>query len=246
MVRGKIKVTGKDRVEVLHRLLTQDIENLPAGGRCKAAFLSPQGKVLALMDVVKSEDHLVLEVEKDQVEKTIGILAKFVITEDAAFSDVTETETVPGTDLETHRIERGELRYGIDIDETIILNETGLETLAASETKGCYPGQEVVARIRTYGGLNRRIAGVVFLGSDPSKRGQTPLKRRDKIYKDEKEIGFITSACFSPTLGKAIALCYLQKPYFESEGLEVEVETKGGRIRGNVAKLPFIPLSPAK
>lgn len=107
------------------------------------------------------------------------------------------------------RIEAGIPRYGIDMDENVMLPETGLETVAASETKGCYPGQEVVAKIKTYGGLNRKLSGLVF--------DKTSLPRTgDKILKDGQEVGFITSACHSPTLGKGIAFGFLKKGYFDS------------------------------
>lgn len=107
------------------------------------------------------------------------------------------------------RIEAGIPRYGIDMDEAVMLPETGLESMAASETKGCYPGQEVVARIKTYGGLNRKLCGLVF--------DKTHLPRaKDKVLKGKEEIGFISSACHSPTLGKGIALAYLKKGHFNS------------------------------
>lgn len=128
------------------------------------------------------------------------------------------------------RIEAGIPRYGIDMDETVTLPETGLEGIAASETKGCYPGQEVVARTKTYGGLNRKLCGLVF-----DKEGLP--KSRDKVLKDKKEIGFITSACHSPTLGKGIALTYLEKGFFDSDQ-EVMIGASG-KIAAKVSTLPF-------
>ena len=137
------------------------------------------------------------------------------------------------------RIEAGIPRYGVDMDETVTLPETGLEALAASETKGCYPGQEVVARIKTYGGLNRKLAGLVFEKGNPPRPG-------GKILKGKEEAGEITSACDSPTLEKGIALAYIKKGYFES-GQELTVRSSSKPIPSRVASLPFIrrPLLPS-
>lgn len=87
------------------------------------------------------------------------------------------------------RIENGEPRYGYDVDETISLPETGLDDAAASETKGCYPGQEVVARTKTYKGLQRKLVRI-------SLEGRENLKRGEKLYdkESEKEMGVVTSA----------------------------------------------------
>ena len=130
------------------------------------------------------------------------------------------------------RIEAGIPRYGIEMDETVILSETGLDAVAASETKGCYPGQEVVARIKTYGGLNRKLTGLVFDKVVLPKMG-------DKILKKDQEIGWVTSACHSPTLGKGIALAYLHKGNFEA-GHEVLIHSPHQSLSAKTTSLPFI------
>ncbi len=66
---------------------------------------------------------------------------------------------VSGDTAERLRIEAGVPRYGVDIDETTILSETTLDGAAVSETKGCYPGQEVIARIKTYKKLQKKLIG---------------------------------------------------------------------------------------
>lgn len=129
------------------------------------------------------------------------------------------------------RIEAGIPRYGIDMDEMALLPETGLELLAASDTKGCYPGQEVVARIKTYGGLNRKLSGLVFNKEGLPKTG-------DRVFKDKEEVGRITSACHSPTLRKGIALAYLKKGYFDSEK-EVAIASAPQAFSAKITPLPF-------
>ena len=124
------------------------------------------------------------------------------------------------------RIEAGELRYGLDMTEEIALPETGLEDLAASETKGCYPGQEVVARTKTYKGLQKKMTRLIFNGDVVPAAGT-------KIFnaEDGKEIGWVTSACYSPEIRKGLGLGYLRKGYFEKEQA-VFVESDSLKLEG--------------
>ncbi|MCB9799931.1 MAG: hypothetical protein H6757_04150 [Candidatus Omnitrophica bacterium] len=120
------------------------------------------------------------------------------------------------------RIENGQLRYGVDITDDMLLPETGLEDLYASETKGCYPGQEVVAKIKTYGRLNRKIVKLIFEG------GKLPLPG-EIIFSGEKEAGRITSACFLPdTKNKGIALGLLKRHFFEEKELYPHLQLSNG------------------
>lgn len=136
--------------------------------------------------------------------------------------------------LEVLRIEAGKLRYGIDIDEHIIPIEAGLEKEAISYTKGCYPGQEVMARIQTYGHVNKHLMGLTIEGS-------ALPKREDKVFQGEKEFGWITSAAWSPAAGKVIAMGYL-RPQIAIPGTEVEVEIAQSRKAAKVSTLPFYRL----
>lgn len=230
---GKIRVTGKDRIAVLHNILTQDIKNLSIGQHAPAALLSNTGKVLAFMEVFVFEDFLILVVEKDFVEKTTMLIDKYIISEDVVLEDITgqsfeaEMKRLP----EPLRIEAGLLRHGVDMDESTILSETGLEQTAVSSTKGCYPGQEVVARIETYKGLNRKIFGFIL-------EGDSLPKPKSKVIAADKEIGWITSAAHSKNLGKGIALGYLSKGYWE-KGLKVKIDSEGNEIQAETAALPF-------
>ncbi len=133
--------------------------------------------------------------------------------------------------LETLRIEGGKPRYGLDIDEHIIPVEAGLETEAISYTKGCYPGQEVMARIQTYGHVNKHLKGLIIEGSDLPKR-------EDKIFQEEKELGWITSATWSPALGKVIAMAYV-RPQIAAPGTSVTVEINQARRPAQVSALPI-------
>lgn len=118
--------------------------------------------------------------------------------------------------FEAARIAAGHPRYGIDMDETITLPETGLDVSAASETKGCYPGQEVVARTNTYKGHQKKMVRILFEGTSAPERGE-------KICDAENtEAGWVTSARVLPGRKEIAALGYITKKYFsEKENLAV-------------------------
>jgi glycine cleavage system T protein len=133
--------------------------------------------------------------------------------------------------LDILRIEAGLPRYGDDIDEDILPIEAGLQEEAISYTKGCYPGQEVVARIKTYGHVNKNLYGLVLEGSELPER-------KCQIFVDDKKVGWISSATRSPLMEKVIALCYL-RPQFAVPGTGVEVEVGSARTAAQTAPLPF-------
>jgi aminomethyltransferase len=305
---GKIRVTGKDRVAVLHNILTQDIKNMPPGNGGPAALLAANGKILMLMEVHVLEDSILILVENGHAPKLIALLEKFIITEEVTLEDITADFAlyslagpnaewlvvkcllqnyktlaemgnltfpdgivmknsrlgIPGFDLlipkekaegflkkliqegrnmgakqagpeteEVLRVEAGVLRYGVDTDENTLLPETGLEKTLASGTKGCYPGQEVVARMETYSGHNRKVRGLAFDGEKLPKPGS-------KIYAENgTEIGWVTSAVFSKGVSKGLALGYLAKGNWEN-GLKTEIHSEGNTVAAITAALPFI------
>jgi folate-binding protein YgfZ len=131
--------------------------------------------------------------------------------------------------VEVVRVECGIPRYGIDISESNLAQETGLEGAAISYDKGCYLGQEVVARIHFRGHVNRRLGGFTLVGDLPS--GGAALREETG-----KEVGLVTSAVESPDFGQ-IALGYVRR--------EVEARARlswsdGGREgTATVIDLPF-------
>lgn len=133
--------------------------------------------------------------------------------------------------LEILRIEAGKPRYGYEINEDILPIEAGLQEEAISYTKGCYPGQEVVARIKTYGHVNKNLYGLVLEGSELPER-------KSQIFMGGKKVGWITSAARSLLMGKVIAMCYL-RPQFAVPGTGVEVEVGSARTAAQAAPLPF-------
>lgn len=132
-------------------------------------------------------------------------------------------------------MERGLLRHTVDITEEISLPETGLEETLVSTDKGCYPGQEVVARTETYSGLKQKLAGLILEGNKRPAAG-------DAVLDGDLVVGSVTSACMSPALGKVIAVALLKKDYFEAKR-PVRVKTPDGPADAVTTPLPFIPLS---
>ena len=132
--------------------------------------------------------------------------------------------------LEMLRIEAGEA-WGPDVGGDILAMETGLEQ-AISFTKGCYIGQEFVVRIAHRGHVNRRLSGLVLNGA------RVPLAG-SKVVVDDKEMGWITSAAFSPALGRPIALGYVRREC-NAPGSKVMVQVGGGTEEAEVVALPFL------
>lgn len=134
--------------------------------------------------------------------------------------------------LEVLRIEAGIPVYGKDMDEETIPIEAGIWN-ALSFEKGCYIGQEVVARIKWRGHVNRHLMGIVFEEEYNASTG-------DEIFTREKKIGRITSPAFSPALGRNVALGYVRREFIEP-GTEVFITSPdGSRVKGAVATLPFL------
>lgn len=129
---------------------------------------------------------------------------------------------------EAVRIEYGEPEYGVDITAENLPQEVGRDA-AISTAKGCYLGQEVVARIDSRGHVNRRLVGLVF--SDP----QVPAAPAE-LYAAGQRIGHVTSASFSPGLGKAVGLGYVRRGYWQPGQ---RLECSG--VMAEVASLPLRP-----
>jgi aminomethyltransferase len=137
-----------------------------------------------------------------------------------------------GTDaLEILRVEAGLPRYGADMDETTIVSETTLDD-AVSFTKGCYIGQEIIARIKYRGHVAKKLTGLVF-------DGELKLPVDAKVRAADKEIGRITSFVISPALERTVALGYV-KYDFLAAGTSVKVASADEEVDAQVAELPFV------
>ena len=134
--------------------------------------------------------------------------------------------------LEILRIEAGLPRYGVDMDETNVVTETALDD-AVSYTKGCYVGQEIIARIKYRGHVAKKLSGVMFEQAVNVAVGASIQSA------DGKEAGRVTSVAYSPHLGRTIALAYLKYDYL-APGTSVEVISSKEVFEARVTELPFV------
>ncbi len=133
---------------------------------------------------------------------------------------------------EIARIENGRPEWGIDIDDTTIPQEANHDELhAISYTKGCYTGQEVVARIHFRGHVNRHLRGLLLGPSEP------PAERANLLSLEGRHIGDVRSSALSPRLG-AIALVMVRREI--EMGTTIVVEGRNGTAQGQVVPLPFV------
>ena len=137
------------------------------------------------------------------------------------------------TAFETARIEAGIPRFGVDMDETNLPLECGIEARAVSYNKGCYIGQEVINRIHSLGHVNRELRGLRL--ADDLK---TLPARGDKLFKDGKEVGHITSAIFSPALKANITLGYVRREA-SALGAELKLLSAGNQSGARIVEVPF-------
>lgn len=134
--------------------------------------------------------------------------------------------------FEIARVEAGIPRFGADMDETNIASECGIEAQAISYNKGCYIGQEVLNRIHSVGHVNRELRGL----RSTADAKALPL-RGDKLFQGDKEVGYITSAVFSPRLNCGIALGYVHR---EAHAMELAVRSVSSESSAQVVALPFV------
>ena len=132
---------------------------------------------------------------------------------------------------ESLRIEAGIPKLGPDLNERIVPPEANLEGKAFSLSKGCYPGQEVVARMDTYGTVKRRLVGLVI-------NSETIPPPDAKVFSDDREVGWISSAIHSPTLNKTLAFAFPLRD-FTAPGTALQVDVDGQRHPSVVQALPF-------
>jgi folate-binding protein YgfZ len=156
---------------------------------------------------------------------------------EAAFSTIWQSAIDAGATTaglfawEIARIEAGRPEWGIDIDETTIPQEANFDELhAISYTKGCYVGQEVVARVHFRGHVNRHLRGI------SSERDEPIPERATLLDESGKQVGDVRSTTVSPRLG-AIALAMVRREVTPETLLRAQWD--GGEAQIEVHALPF-------
>jgi len=129
--------------------------------------------------------------------------------------------------LEVLRVERGVPRYGTDLDERTLPLEANLQR-ALHYKKGCYLGQEVIARATFRGHVNRQLVGLLLGAAHPAPRTE--------LYWGERKVGFLTSVVASRRLGQQVALGYVHRDALEANA---PLQLAGGAGPATIQPLPF-------
>jgi len=286
--RDFIEVAGPDAVTYLQGQCSQDVSSLDIGDSAEALLLSPQGKIDALIRVLRTgPEVLVIDTDGGFGPAVVARLTRFKLRvavtlaplawrclgvrgpdvkegqfarggpgESAAMVVPVTWQGFSGVDLvgaspelpagvaivderasEAVRIEAGIPVMGAELDDKTIAAEAGLLERCVSMTKGCYTGQELVARLDARGNnVARHLAGCVV---DTSV---TELGTDADIVVGEKVVGRCTSVAWSPTIGSLVALAYVHRQVTLPAAVEVVWEASGERrgANGEVRGLPLI------
>jgi folate-binding protein YgfZ len=150
----------------------------------------------------------------------------------AAVTGANGAELLEADTAEVLRVEAGEPEFLRDMDTDTIPSEAGVEPRAVSYLKGCFPGQEVLVRIRDrgHGRVARKLVGLVFEGDTVPAHGDT-------IRAGGRDAGRVTSAVWSPALGRPVGMGYVGRDV-AADGTPVVVSSGGQDIPGIVSGLP--------
>jgi folate-binding protein YgfZ len=236
--RAFVRVAGPDARDYLQRMVSNDVEALGVGDACPALLLTAKARVIAPVVVWRrgDEDFLVLteadlgdpvrallarmklraqcEVEPEEHSSVLVFGGDGIATDFPGAVEVLDAELAPTLDaeeLELRRIEAGLPRWGREIDERVLPAEAGLDATHVSFSKGCYPGQEPVARLHYRGHPNRGLR-VLDLAELPEYDAELVL--------EGKVVGRVTSAARRAD-GSVAALAYVRREVPEDARLEL-------------------------
>ncbi len=215
---AQLTLQGKGAAELVRTVVSEEAATLPANGAARTKWHNAD--VMLIRSTHTGEDGFDLIVNS---EHAASLWESFISA---------GARPVGYDALEILRIEAGIPRYGIDMDESNVVTETGLDD-AVSYTKGCYVGQEIIARIKYRGHVAKKLAGLAFNQPVNVESGAN-IKSTD-----DKEIGRVTSVAYSSRLGKTIALGYLKYNYL-APGTEVKITLASGETIATVVALPFV------
>jgi folate-binding protein YgfZ len=306
---GAVEVTGKDALDFLHRMSTNDLLSLETGQYRTTVLINDRAKIIDLVRILKRKDSVLILTSEGNSSNVMQWLEKFIIMEDVQLTDITSTvsicsligpkaysliqehisvniPTITASDgfdqnnvimfrndigiqpvytiistndvianflqttdkmsvrlpqhiqilsndvWNTLRIEEGVPSFGLELTDQVNPLEAGLEKFI-SFTKGCYIGQEVIARIDTYKKLQKKLTGLTFDGSD----AELSLEP-GKLLLEGSEIGLTTSHCWSFKLKKIIALGYMKTNVAVNEA-DFQSNLSSKSIKTTISSLPF-------
>jgi len=207
--RSYVRVAGPDAEDYLQRMVSNDVSALEKGARCEALLLTAKARVIAPLVVLRrGADDFLLLTEPELGERVRAELTRFrfaakaeiepeqheswlVLGGDELLDERPAGEEIDEEQFDRWRVEAGIPRWGREIDESILPAEAGLTETHVSFTKGCYPGQEPIARLHHRGKVNRRLR-VLELEGEPTS---------EELVLDGKVVGRITSRAGDRALG---------------------------------------------
>ena len=226
--RAYVRVSGPDAATHLQNLVSNDVEALAVGDACPALLLTAKARVIAPLVVWRrgEDDFLLLtepelgvvvrahltrmrlrlrcEVEPEEHSSVLvfggggGFATDFPGAVEVVDSGL--EPTLDGGELERRRIEAGVPRWGRELDDRVLPAEAGLDETHVSFTKGCFPGQEPVARLHYRGKANRALRVLELLDVPPYDA---------ELVLGGKVVGRVTSAVRRPD-GSVVALAYVR------------------------------------
>jgi folate-binding protein YgfZ len=232
--RAFLRVAGPDAADYLQRIVSNDVEALAVGEACDALLLTAKARVIAPLRVLRrsEDDFLVLtEPELGDTVRTQLLRTRFaakaeiepeahecwlVLGGEEVLDDRPAGDEVGEEDLERWRIEAGIPRWGREIDGQILPAEAGLDETHISFSKGCYPGQEPIARQRYRGKVNRKLRVLEVEGD------ATP---GTELLLEGKTVGRITSAV------PGVALGYVRVEVPDDANLKLAAKPGSARLR---------------
>src|SRR5207247_1754843 len=230
---GIVKLTGTERVPWLQGMLTNDVEKLPSGSGCYAAHLTPQGKIVAHMQVLVDDDAVWLCLECAVVPNLLAAFDELLIMEDVQMFDVSEEYSIlaiigpkAAAALESWIDEpltiAGKYAHRKIDDSRIVVSDLGYDVWVPR------------------GRADKVLRFLAQSGATPIDYGtwdELPKLKRH-IRKAGREVGYLTTTLCSPGLNKPIALGFVTRTAYGS-GSEVEVVSNEKALPAVIVDLPF-------
>ena len=238
--RSFVRVAGPDAEDYLNRMVSNDVAALGPGEACEALLLTAKARLIAPLVVLRrGHDDFLLLTEPELGERVRAELVRFRFAAKAEIEveehtahvvfggegiptdaygepaaevlDAALEPSVTADELELLRIRAGTPAWGKELDDRILPAEAGLDERAISFTKGCYPGQEPIARLHYRGHANRGLRVLELEGELPTPETELEL--------DGKVVGRITSAARDGE--RVVALAYVRREVPEGAKLDL-------------------------
>jgi folate-binding protein YgfZ len=202
--RAFVRIAGPDARDYLQRMVSNDVDALAVGGSCQALLLTAKARLIAPLVVWRrgDDDYLLLtepelgetvraqltrmrlraqcEIDSEEHDSVLVFDGDGIATDFPGAVEVLDAglePTLTDEELELRRIEAGVPRWGRELDERVLPAEAGLDETHVSFSKGCYPGQEPIARLHYRGHVNRKLQ-VVELDDETAVERVTSSARR--------------------------------------------------------------------